>query len=124
MTQKEFISRPLFCTDGGVALSGRYRDHGCVVVPAGGIRYTADAEKSSAAEKIMKITAKLDKLIELMAKRIQAENVAKKTADHALSADEMAAARFTRACTEARAGYVARNPHRNAPDFREWERGV
>ena len=126
MTRKEFISRPLFCTDGGVALSGRYRDHGCVVVPGGSRRMvehcTADtAPKGDIEDEIAKIAAKLEKVIALMTKRIKAENAAPRgeAVGSRRTADQVAAAKSAWACAEAKAAYNARNPHRNDRNFLE-----
>ena len=122
MTPKEF-SR--FCTDEGSPLRGCYRDEGCEVVPAGGVsqatrprRTTATrdaAAKLHADVAIIKLAAKLDKVIELLTKRIKAENAApkKKAMDQMAAFDQMVAARSARACAEAREAYATRNPHRN-----------
>ena len=127
MTQKEFISRPHFCTDDGVALRGCYHDAGCEVVPAGGASQTARPRTTTARDaaadlrretEIIKLAAKLEKIIELMTKRIKAENAApkKKAMDQQSAFDQMAA-RSAQACAEARDAYAARNPHRNDRSF-------
>jgi len=131
MTKQEFISRPHFCIDEGVPLPGLYgsnwSDKGYEVVPAGGTRLPAErrttATKDAAANlrrevEILKLAAKMDRLIELMTKRIKAENAApkKKAMDQQAAFDQMAA-RSARACAEAREAYAARNPHRNDRGF-------
>lgn len=119
MTPKEF-SR--FCTDEGSPLRGCYHDAGCEVVPAGGVSQAqhSTATRDAAAKlhadvAIIKLAAKLDKVIELLTKRIKAENAApkKKAMDQMAAFDQMEAARSARACAEAREAYATRNPHRN-----------
>ena len=96
------------------------------MVPAGGVSQAqhSTATRDAAAElrrgtEIIKLAAKLDKVIELLTKRIKAENAApkKKAVDQMAAFDQMVAARSERACAEAREAYAARNPHRNDRSF-------
>ena len=67
---------------------------------------------------IIKLAAKLEKIIDLLTKRIKAENAApKKKAMDQQTALEQMVARSARACAEAREAYAARNPHRNDRGF-------
>ena len=127
MAQRELISRPRFCTDEGTRLRGYYHDEGCEVIPASGAagimpRRTTAARDAAAdlrrETEIIKLAAKLEKIIDLLTKRIKAENAApkKKAMDQQTALDQMVT-RSARACAEAREAYAARNPHRNDRGF-------
>lgn len=121
-----------FCTDSGVIqpLPG-YHDEGCVV-PAGGASQAARPRRSTATRdaaaklrrdvETIKLTAKMDKLIELMTKRVKAQDAApqlpRPVTDPRPTAGQMAAQyrreyerRSARICADAKAAYDARNPH-------------